>query len=74
MSERMLPLSFSKTINWVFEEYKSESPHVTIAKKMKELGLPVDIGMLMQYYIAEPESHQKTKTGKKYFIYGSSVF
>jgi DNA polymerase elongation subunit (family B) len=46
------------------EEYKSESPHVTIAKKMREKGMPVDIGMLMQYYIAEPESHQKTKTGK----------
>jgi putative selenate reductase len=24
MSDRMLPLSFSKTINWIFEEYKSE--------------------------------------------------
>jgi len=46
------------------EEYKSEAPHVTIAKKMRELGMPVDIGMLMQYYIAEPESNQKTKTGK----------
>ncbi|MCX6748638.1 MAG: DNA-directed DNA polymerase, partial [Candidatus Pacearchaeota archaeon] len=46
------------------EEYKSENPHVTIAKRMKQKGMPVDIGMLMQYYIAEPESHQKTKTGK----------
>mgnify|MGYP001607982825 CR=1 FL=1 len=46
------------------EEYKSESPHVTIAKRMREKGMPVDIGMLMQYYISEPESHQKTRTGK----------
>ena len=45
------------------EEYKSESPHVTIAKKMRELGLPVDIGMLMQYYIAE-DNGKKTKSGK----------
>jgi len=46
------------------EEYKSVSPHVTIAKRMKELELPVDIGMLIEYYISEPETHQKTKTGK----------
>jgi DNA polymerase I len=46
------------------EEYKSESPHVAIAKKMKLLNMPVNIGMLMQYYIAEPENNQKTKTGK----------
>ncbi|MDP2925234.1 MAG: DNA-directed DNA polymerase [Nanoarchaeota archaeon] len=46
------------------DEYKSESPHVTIAKRMKELGMPVDIGMLMKYFIIEPESYQKTRTGK----------
>ncbi len=46
------------------EEYKSESPHVTIAKKMKEKNIPVDIGMLIEYYISEPEPSQKTKTGK----------
>ncbi|MGV8151697.1 MAG: DNA polymerase domain-containing protein [Candidatus Nanoarchaeia archaeon] len=46
------------------EEYKSVAPHVTIAKKMRELNLPVDIGMLIEYYIAEPESNQKTKSGK----------
>ena len=46
------------------EEYKSISPHVTIAKKMKEQNLPVNIGMLIEYYIAEPENHQKTKNGK----------
>jgi len=46
------------------EEYKSINPHVTIAKRMKELEMPVDIGMLIEYYIAEPENHQRTKTGK----------
>ncbi len=35
------------------EDYKSVSPHVTIAKKMKEKNLPVNIGMLIEYYIAE---------------------
>ncbi len=34
-------------------EYLSEGPHVTIAKKMLSLGLPVDAGMLISYYIAE---------------------
>jgi DNA polymerase Pol2 len=46
------------------EEYKSIPPHVTIAKKMQQQELPVNIGMLIEYYIAEPENHQKTKTGK----------
>ncbi|MBS3093978.1 ribonuclease H-like domain-containing protein, partial [Candidatus Pacearchaeota archaeon] len=32
------------------EEYKSEGPHVTIAKKMREQGKPVNIGMLIEYY------------------------
>jgi len=41
------------------EEYKAISPHVTIAKKMKEQGMPVDIGMLIEYYIAEPENGKK---------------
>lgn len=45
-------------------EYKAEAPHVTIAKKMKELGLPVEIGMLIQYYIRKPETHQISRSGK----------
>tara|TARA_Y100000034_G_scaffold112312_1_gene146182 strand:- start:220 stop:639 length:420 start_codon:yes stop_codon:yes gene_type:complete len=35
------------------EEYKSITPHVLIAKKMKQKNLPVNIGMLIEYYIAE---------------------
>ncbi len=45
-------------------EYKSEAPHVTIAKKMLEKNMPIDIGMLIEYFISEPEPHQKTKSGK----------
>lgn len=34
-------------------EYKSITPHVIAATKMKEAGFPVDIGMLLEYFIAE---------------------
>ncbi|MBD3253041.1 hypothetical protein GF386_04880 [Candidatus Pacearchaeota archaeon] len=35
------------------EQYKAISPHVTIAKKMKEKNMPINIGMLIQFYISE---------------------
>ena len=35
------------------QDYKLVGPHVIIAKKMKEKNLPVNIGMLVEYYIAE---------------------
>ena len=38
------------------EEYKAITPHVTIAKKMKEKGLPANMGSLIQYYIAESKN------------------
>lgn len=41
------------------EEYKSISPHVTIAKKMLDQDMPVNIGMLIKFYIAEPRSNKK---------------
>ena len=34
-------------------EYKANTPHITIARKMKTEGLPVNIGMLIQYFISE---------------------
>jgi len=37
------------------EEYKSINPHVTIARRMKEKGVQVNIGMLIKYYIAESD-------------------
>ncbi len=42
-------------------EYKSITPHVIAAKKMQEQGLPVDIGMLIEYYIAEVRSEKEKK-------------
>lgn len=38
-------------------EYKSITPHVVAAQKMHELGIPIDIGMLLEYFIAE--THEK---------------
>ena len=67
LKERKIPLDeliIKTQLKKPIEEYKSESPHVTIAKKMKESNMPVDIGMLIQYYISEPNEKQKTKTGK----------
>jgi DNA polymerase elongation subunit (family B) len=34
-------------------EYKAISPHVIAARKMKELGIPLSEGNLIEYYIAE---------------------
>jgi len=34
-------------------EYKAITPHVIAAVKMKEKGMPVDVGMLLEYFIAE---------------------
>ncbi len=34
-------------------EYKSITPHVVAAQKMKEKGIPLDIGMTLEYFIAE---------------------
>lgn len=41
------------------EDYKAVSPHVSIARKMQEKGLPVNIGTLIEYYIAEPKGDIK---------------
>ncbi len=35
------------------DEYKAITPHVIAARKIKESGKPVDIGMLIEYFIAE---------------------
>ena len=43
------------------DEYKSITPHVIAARKMKEAGKPVDIGMLLEYYIAEVRSEKEKK-------------
>lgn len=35
------------------EEYRSITPHVIAARKIKESGNPIDMGMLIEYFIAE---------------------
>lgn len=35
------------------EDYKALGPHVVIAKRMIEKGMKVNVGMLIEYYIAE---------------------
>jgi len=41
------------------EEYKAITPHVIAAQKLKEQGNPIELGMLIEYFIAE------TKPGSK---------
>lgn len=48
------------------EEYRAISPHVVVAKKMKEHGLPVQPGSLIEYFIAEAKS--AFKKGKKLLV------
>lgn len=40
-------------------EYLSEGPHVTAAKKMKKQNIPVNVGMLIEYYIADNNTTKK---------------
>lgn len=40
-------------------EYKAITPHVIAAKKMEEQGIPVDVGMLLSYFIAETRETKK---------------
>ncbi len=40
-------------------DYKSITPRVIVAQKMKEKGLPIDIGMPMEYFIAETKETKK---------------
>jgi len=39
--------------------YKSITPHVTAAKKMKEQKIPIDEGALIEYFIAETKEKKK---------------
>ncbi len=43
-------------------EYKANTPHITAARKMVEQEIPVDIGMLIEYYIAESKNNAKGKS------------
>jgi len=41
------------------DEYKAISPHVIAAKKMKERGIPISGGNLIEYFIAETREKKK---------------
>jgi DNA polymerase elongation subunit (family B) len=41
------------------EEYKAVTPHVVAAQKLKDSGKSTEIGMLIEYYIAETKSKKK---------------
>lgn len=43
------------------KEYKSISPHVVAAKKMKEQNIPISQGNLIEYYLAKQEKGEKSK-------------
>jgi len=45
----------------LLSEYKAITPHVIAAQKMKELGMPIDIGMLVSFFIAEVRSEKEKK-------------
>jgi len=46
-------------------EYKAISPHVIAAKKMKELGIPLSEGNLIEYYIAETKGRESKLVREK---------
>ncbi|MEK6913712.1 MAG: DNA polymerase domain-containing protein [Nanoarchaeota archaeon] len=41
------------------DEYKSITPHVVAARKMMERKIPIDMGTLIEYYIAETKEKKK---------------
>ncbi|MEM2784848.1 MAG: DNA-directed DNA polymerase [Candidatus Pacearchaeota archaeon] len=40
-------------------EYVAITPHVIAAKKLEERGVPVNVGMLIEYFIAETKQNKK---------------
>ncbi len=53
--ELMIKTQLKKSLS----EYKAISPHVIAAKKMKEKGIPISQGGLVEYYIAETKQDKK---------------
>jgi len=41
------------------EEYKAITPHVVAAQKLKDSGKSIELGMLIEYFIAETKSKKK---------------
>jgi DNA polymerase elongation subunit (family B) len=62
LKERKIPheeLLIRSQLKKPIEEYKAISPHVVAARKMKEKGLPIDVGSIIEYYIGESTSNKK---------------
>ena len=62
MKNREIPLEqliIKTQLKKPISEYKSISPHVVAAKRMKELQLPVSSGNVIEYYIAETREKKK---------------
>jgi len=53
--------------------YKSKGPHVLAAEKMLKEGIPVDVGMLIEYYISEPKKDAKGKPNSRSKRIGNRV-
>ena len=63
IKERKIPkedLIIKTQLKKPLSEYKAQGPHVIAAKKMKEQGIPISQGGLVEYYLAEtPNSKSK---------------
>lgn len=55
LKKLLIKTQLKKPIN----EYLSEGPHVVAAKKMRQNGLPISQGMLIEYYVAETAGNSK---------------
>ena len=53
--ELIIKTQLKKPIN----EYKAISPHVIAAKKMQERKMPIDMGTLIEYFVAETRETKK---------------
>ncbi|MFA5174225.1 MAG: DNA-directed DNA polymerase [Candidatus Pacearchaeota archaeon] len=52
LSELVIRTQLKKSI----DEYKANTPHIAIARKMIAKNIPINLGMLIQYYIAESDN------------------
>lgn len=59
IKKRQIPnekLIIKTQLKRLIENYTAISPHVTVAKKMIEAGMPVSIGSIIEYIVKEPKS------------------
>jgi DNA polymerase I/DNA polymerase-2 len=68
LKEREIPkadLIIRTQLKKSLSEYKAISPHVIAARKMKELGIPLSEGNLIEYYIAETKGKESKLVREK---------